>query len=304
MNYFNLFFTPTLYFYQRNSNQDRQDYDADLYYQHQWTRLTLGADAHFQHLTDASIDIGSLVEHNIYTTSLFGNYQYNDSLLLVGSASQVINQFPTRSSVNTNEWIANGYALYQVAPKLALGAGPEIGVIDIQGAPNESYQQLLMHLRYNPDGKLSATFSGGVEYLQYQDSATTRLFPIFDFVGTYTPTDTTVLDLAASRQCVLSYDLSGQNIEETSVHADVRQLFIQDVYLVGSLGFTLSDYEFGSLPGPSRSDKYYFASAAVEWAPKPWLKLSVRYQHSEDDSNFQTNAFEDDQVGFESTAFY
>jgi hypothetical protein len=299
MNYLNLYFAPTLYLYANRSDQNRNDYDADLYYQYQWTRLTLGIEQHYQHLTDASIDIGSLATRDIYTTVGNGNYVYNDKLTFFASGTQQITSYTAGSSVDSNEWIADTYALYQVAPKLSLGGGARADFIDLRGAPNESHEDLLLHATYDPGGKLSMTLSAGGEYLQYQDNTSpSHLLPIFELTGQYSPSDKTTLSFSGSRQTVISYDLLGEAYVSTAISATIRHQMLEDVYLTLSGGYNISDYQFGSRQetGPRRNDNYYSVNFGLEWDPEPWLKVEASYQRLEDDSSLAQNSFNDNRI--------
>jgi len=303
MNYLNIYLAPTLYFYTDHQSQDRKDYNADVLYQYQWTRLTLGLELQYQHLTGASIDIGNLVTRDIYTSTLLGSYNYNDKLLFSGTATQRITSYPSIANVDTTEWIVDGYALYQVAPKLQLGLGPRIAFIDISGAPNESHQDLLVHLNYNPGGKIAVTFAGGAEYLQFQEGEPAHILPIFDFSANYTPRDGTNISLSGYRQSINSYDETGSVYLSTIAQVGLRQRFLRDIYFTLSGAYNITDYSFGSqsLTGSKRKDDYYFANVGVEWDPKPWLSVSARYQFSEDDSNVTQNSFNDNQVDLQTS---
>jgi hypothetical protein len=298
-NYFNLYFAPTFYLYDRNPAQDRQNYNADVYYQHQWTRLTLGLEQQYLHLTDTDIDIGNFATRDIYTTNFNASYIYNGKLTLFAKATQKITNYVTNSQVSTNEWIVDTHFLYQLAPKLSVGAGPQVGFIDIIGAPNEVYQSLLGHLTYNPEGKLSVTFAGGVKYLQNEGPAPDHVLPIFDFTGTYTPHDGTILTLSASRETEPSYGTVGQEILNTTAQLSLRQRFLQDCYFTVSGGYTEAMYEFGSVAtvGTQRRDDYYFANVGVEWDPRTWLQVAANYERSADNSNLPQNTYNDNQLG-------
>lgn len=305
-NYLNVFFAPTFFLYADNPKQNRENYNGDFFYQHEWTRLTLGIGQRYQHLTDASIDIGNLAKRDIYTTTLNGNYVYNDKLKLFGTAAQCITSYETGTHIHTNEWIIDGYALYQLAPKTALGIGPRIDFVDIVGAPNEAHQDLLFHLIYDPLGKINVTFSGGLEYLQYQNNAPSHLLPIFDFTANYNPRDGTSLYLSGSRQSVNSYNLAGEMYLNTVIQATFKQRFLRNKYFILSAGYTMADYEFGSLPsmGLQRKDNYYSANIGVEWDLKDWLKLNAHYQYSKDNSNVAQRSFNNNQIDIQASAWF
>lgn len=297
--YLNLYFQPTYFRYLENAAQNREDYDVDLYFQYQWTRLTLGFEQQYQQLTDTSIDVINFAKRNVYTTNLTGNYVYNGQLTFFGSAKQQIYAFDGKSNISTNQWIIDSYALYQVAPKLALGGGPRIGFTDIIGAPNQSNQDLLLHLSYNPEGKITATLAAGLEYLEYQaHSQASRLLPIVDFTASYMPRDGTFLTFSASRSNVPSYSFVGQNIDDTTVDCSIRQRCLQDVFITLTGSYTIADYEFGTnIVGPNRKDNYYSAGVGLEWEPKTWLTVGITYDRTEDDSNLAANSFQDNKIG-------
>ncbi|MCE0523811.1 MAG: outer membrane beta-barrel protein [Methylacidiphilales bacterium] len=304
MNYLNLYFSPTAYLYEGHSQYDRADYNADVYYQYTWTRLTLGLEQNYQHLTDANLDIGNLVTRNIYTTNFTGNYFFNDDLSFYGTASQQISVYP---GITIKDWGIDTYALYQVAPKLLLGAGPRFDYIDISNASDETNYDFLARLKYSPGGKFYLGFNGGVEYLQYANNAPSHLLPIFDFNLNYQPTDGTYLFLGASRVTTNSYDQQGECILNSEVQVGVTQQFHQDIYFTLSMGYDIANYEFGSGAtnnGPQRKDNYYFIKGGAEWDPQPWLKVQASYQWSEDDSNIAQNTFNDNQIDLQASVHF
>ena len=305
MNYLNLYFAPTIYLYQDLTNKNRIDYNADIYYQYSWTRLTLSFEQQYQHLTDANLDVGTLVSRDIYTTKLSANYFYNDDLTLFGTATQQVNNYP---GLTINEWDIDSYALYQVAPKLLLGAGPRFCFLDITGAPNETHQDFLFRLKYIPDRRFTVGFDGGVEYLQYQDNTPSRLLPIFDCNATYSPKEGTWLYASAGRTTLNSYDFRGDTVAYTSLQAGVSQRFHQDINFTLTAGYNISDYEAvsGQISGqsgngPRRKDDYCFVKGGVEWDPNVWFKVETSYQWSEDHSTFAQNSFNDNQIDIQSS---
>jgi hypothetical protein len=299
-NYFNVVFRPTLFFYQNNPAQNRQDYFADAIYQHQWTRLTLSLAQRYENLTDPSIDTGNFFKRQIYTTTFSGSYFVDDKLSVAGSEIQRLSYFPNQAISSTSEWITDLYALYQVAPKLSLGIGPRIGFVDIAGAPNQTYQDLLLRLSYQASEKISLSFEGGGEYRQFEGNPD-RLYPIFDLNATYTPFDGTAISLSAYRQEVVSYEEIGDDYVSTLVQANFKQRFLTNFFFLAAAGYTFNDYEAtsgqgtGQNSGAGRRDNYFYLNGGVEWDPREWLSISGRYQYSEDDSTFSQNSFNDNQ---------
>jgi len=301
MNYLNLYFAPSIYLYNTRGGYNRIDYLGDIYYQYNWTRLQVGVEQNYQHRTDASLDEGTLVSRNIYTTKAFADYLYNDDLTLFATAQQQISNYPT---LDLTEWDIDTFALYQVAPKLQLGAGPRFAWLDISGAPNETHQDLLARLRYIPDTKFVLTFEGGVEYLQYQGPTASRLLPIFDVNFSYSPIPDTNLFIVASRSTNNSFDLRGDTIDANQVQAGASQVFLRNFRATVSGGYNNSEYQGnqGDLQGGQRrQDDYFFCKGSLEWSPNQWMQVEASYQYSNNDSTFDQFGFTDNQVDLSTT---
>ena len=302
-NYLNIVFRPTLFLYDRESQQNRVDYYADALYQRHFTRLTLSLEQRFEELTDPSIDVGGFFKQDVYTTQLSADYTYDDKLSFGGSETQRLSFISNEPPITeTAEWITDLYARYQLGSKLSLGLGPRIGFVDISGAADQTYQDLLARLTYQATDRVNLSFEGGVEYRQFQEAAN-RLYPVFALNASYTPFDGTLLSLGAYRQDVVSYGEVGSNYLSTQVQMNLRQRFFRNFFLVVSGGYDLAAYDpaegDSTTPGRRRDD-YYFASAGLEWDPREWISVSLRAQASSDDSNFAGNSFNDSQVDMQS----
>jgi hypothetical protein len=301
-NYFNVVFRPTFFVYSRFNTEDHTDWYADALYQHTWTRMTLSIEQEFEELTDPSIDVGAFFKRDIYTTTARGSYTYNDKLAFGGSETQRFSYFDQSAISKTEEWITDLYAQYQLGPKLSLGLGPRIGLVDITGAPSQSYEGLLARLSYDVSAKVALNVEAGGEARQFH-GAGERVFPVFDFSVNYTPFDGTMLTLSGYRDDVISYSEAGNDYLSTTAQLNLRQRFLEKFYFLLSAGYAMADYQDieGTSGGGNRRDNYYFVNAGVEWDPREWLSVSARVQYSEDDSNFVQNSFNDSQLNIQST---
>jgi hypothetical protein len=299
-NYLNLYFSPTIYFYNNQHQYNRTDYDGDIYYQYNWTRLSVGFEQHYQHLTDATLDEGTLVSRNIYTTKLTSWYLYNDDLTLYTTGTQQISSY---KDFTLNEWDLDNYALYQIAPKLSIGAGPRFAWLDVQDAPNETHQDFLFRLKYNPDERFTVSFEGGAEYLQYEGNTPDRVLPIADASISYSPFDGTWFYFSGGRSTINSYDIRGDTIDYNNVQIGASHRFFEKFTASATLGYSLSDYQHtaGNIGSAQRTDNYYFAKGALAWNPNDWLKVEASYQWSHQDSTFEQNTFTDNQIDLQSS---
>jgi hypothetical protein len=298
-NFFSIAFKPTAYIYADHSQQDAEDYFADLTYQHRWTKLTLGLEQRFEKLTNTTIDVGNFVNREVYTTVLNADYDYSDRVSLMGTLTQRITDFDNHAYANTDEWIADGYALYQIAPKLGLGFGPRFGYVSISHAPGQTYEDALLHAQYNVTQKITANLAAGAEFRQYDTSSVgDEVLPIFEASLSYKPFDGTVVTLSSYRHSLTSYNQVGQNYVDTQVQANLKQRFLRKFYYLLSAGYDNSEYKATSsnTANSHRKDDYFFVNTGVEWDPNDWLTVSTRYQYSEDNSNISQYSFNDNQV--------
>ena len=309
-NYLKIEARPTFLFYAKNSGQNTIDQYEDGAYQYNFTRLTLGIEQRYEHLSTANIDIGNLAQRDIYTTLISSDYNYNDALSIKTSASQRITDYdatPGTTITDTTEWTINSYALYQITPKIALGVGPRIGFVDIQGAPNQTHEDLLFHANYDAGSKISFGLSAGIEDLQYEDQNNENHFlPIFRLSGVYQPFDGTMLTASGFRETLVSYSLFGQNYIDTSIQADFRQRFLNKYYFTLSAGYTDDAYQPGStnVTGQLRQDDYFYGGAGVEWDPNDYLKFAARFKYSDNSSNFNDFSFTDNRITVQATFSY
>ncbi len=293
-NYLNLYFSPTVYIYDNRSRYNRTDYNGDFYYQYNWTRLSLGLEQNYQHLTDSTLDQGTLVSRNIYTTKGTASYYYNDDLTLFATADQQISAYP---GLTIKEWDLDTFALYQIAPKLSIGAGPRFALIDITRAANQQHQDFLFRLRYLPDPHFSVSFEGGAEFLQYQNNAPDRLLPIFDANVYYEPFEDTTLFLQASKQTYNSFDLNGDTIDFSTVEIGASQVFLKNFTATVTGGYHDAEYQNGI----SREDNYFYGKGSLQWTPNEWLQVEASYEYSNNNSTFSDFSFTDNQVDIQST---
>jgi hypothetical protein len=306
-NYLDAFYQPTLLVYARHSSEDAVNQDVDVFYQHKFTRLTLSLEQAYAKTESTNAAIGNLVTSDVYTTGAKADYSYSDKLDLNAAFTQSITDYENPGYTSTNEWVGDLYFLYRLDQKLSIGLGPEFGFLDIQQAPNQTYQQLLAHLSYVYSGKLNFTGAAGAEYREYEgDSHGDTLAPVFELSGTYSPTNTSQITLAGSRHYVPSYNFIGQDYISTSVSLTASQRFLEKYTFALALGYENDSYEFDApgLIGATREDNFFYVSPSVSWRPNDWLSVSASYRYQNDDSNFDAYNFNDNQVSLSLTATY
>jgi hypothetical protein len=297
-NYLSFFYQPTFLIYANTTGENTVEQNVNVLYAHTFTKLRLGIQQQYQKLADATVDADDIVKRSIYTTTATADYDYDDRLSFHLVGTQTVTNYDDRFRPDTNEWTVNAFFLYDITPKLKLGFGPEVGFLDEQYAPNQTYEQLLAHLTYQVSGKTTITLTVGGEDRQYQYGPGDVLTPVFDLRADYQATDATSFYIDGHAETYASSTLAGQNYQDTSIQGGVRQRFLQKFFVTASGGYDHSDYRnltsFAANQG-SRIDDYFFGKGTVAWIPNDWLDLSASYQYSTDSSSQVFANFNDNQ---------
>jgi hypothetical protein len=322
-NYFEIGFVPSIILYTDNSDQDAVDFDAWAKYDHRFNQLTLGISQRFLQISGSDVQVGNLVDRDIYTTQVTGNYDFSDKLNMDGALTQTISDYTSYNDIN--EWTAEAYAYYKFLPKTALGLGPKLGFVDVVPgpnispakaatplpAPNQTYQQLVAKLVWDPTAKLRFKAYVGGEVREFQDNAaSTRLSPVFGLAGTWDATDSTTVTIGGSRENNASPSQVSTNYAATMIYGKVRQRFLQKFYLGLSGGYENDDYSAsGSTTAVAanlvdRQDNYYYVKPQFDCDITQWWGVTVFYQFRENDSNVASVAFNNNQVGIQTYLRY
>lgn len=306
-NYLDLFYAPSGDIYANHSSSNSFNQNTGAFFQHRFSKLTLGITQTYTHESVTAAQLNNLVTSAVLFTKVSAKYVYDEKISIDSSFNQRYTDYETSGYSNSNEWYGEAYALYKYDAKLTVGAGPRFGWLDVGMAPNQTYQQYLGRVDYQYSGKLLFELYAGVEDRQYQGSVTgDKIAPVFAASATYTPFINTALTLAAHRSYSPSYDLNGQNFIATAVSLIGRQRFCDEFYYNLGFGYENDTYEGAgvTLTGPSRNDNYYYVTTGFDWVPNSWYKGSIYYKYQRDDSNFSSFAFTDNQVGVSASFAY
>ncbi len=305
-NYFDFVYTPSLHLYARHSHETGVDQNVDAFYGHHWTKLTLSLEQIYQKTQETDASIGGLVTADKFTTVAQAKFIYSPNLDIILTGRQDIIDYDQPAYTDTKEWSGTLYALYHVDPKLAVGFGPRIGYLNIDMSPNETYQQFLARLFYDPTEKLHFQGTAGAEDRQYQTvGRSDTLEPVFELDGVYLPNPSTTLTLNTSRRFEPSYNVLGQDYIATNVSVSAKQRFFQAYFLALTAGYENDEYQnVTPMPGAQREDDYFYLQPSLTWAANGWLKVSAFDRYAEDNSNFDIFTYDTNQVGVSISATY
>lgn len=306
--FFTASYDPTIVLFTDNSDQDALEHNAYAMYRYASEKLTLSLDQRFQRLSGSTTDAGNRIDRDIYNSGFLANYQVTGKSQLELEVGYDVADYDDNAKFDTNDIHFGLFWLYQVAPKLVLGFGPEFGWLDVQNNPNQTYQRLTGRLRYDVTEKISLTARAGVEFRQYQDTGNGEddtLTPVMSLQALYNPFDGTELSLNVYRRVQASSVLAGQNYISTGFSVTARQRIFQKYFLGLAGGFENSEYEStNNLVISNRDDDYFFIRPSFDWDVTDWWTLTAFYEFRENDSTIFNNQFTNNRAGVQTTFRY
>jgi hypothetical protein len=312
-NFIDLTYSPNAFLFVNHSENNALQHIISLTGQYRFPLLTLSLSQDVQILdgtglnadtgtgttfTRTNLDGAGRTRLNIYTTRLNANYSLTGKTFLTGGLSYSVSDYETL--ISSSVLSGNLYFNYTYSPKLAIGVGLA-GGYDSVDAPSESqtFEQVNARASYELTGKVSASFSAGVEFRQVANSgAQDNGSPVFEGNLFYQPFDGTSLALTVSRRTMASATLAEQDFHSTSIILSARQRFLQRIYFGLSAGYENSEY-FSTSSGLSstRNDDYYFLQPSVDFNLTSFWTAGLYYFYRKDDSSSSAFSFYNNQYG-------
>ena len=308
--------TITRFFHHSDENTDNQNVAFNVQYPFQ--RLTLNFSQTYAQVTGINQDTNSRTTQTSNVTSVGGNYEIDDKLSLNSQLQEVMTKFPsaggqggapsggqgsTTSSINSS-------LLYHLSDKITLGPGLNVGVEKPQGTPQDTFEQGLLVVNYQPTAKINLFAQGGAELLQYEHGGD-KTDPIFSAGVGYTPFDSTILSLNASQVVRSSSADSTQTVVSTGLGFSASQRFLQRFYLNLNFNYSHTEDQSGTggttqsgsastTPGSSQDNLVYRPS--LSFAPTAWTSVAIYYQYLDNQSSTPTGTYHDNQMGISVSA--
>lgn len=273
-------------------------YDQDAMSRLAWSdgKLTLGFEGRFQSLSTPDIDAGGRVRRYIFHAGVDGYYQWSDLTSFEANFSYTNTQYT--GLIDSSEFINENWLNYQITPKLKIGPGIGVGVLMMQGGPNQPYGRVLMRAVYEYSAKLSFSGRLGLEYRDVQEGSAFRNNPVFGVGVTYAPRDGTSISLQGYRFAEASALLAGADYTITGVEMEILQRFLQRFFITLTGGYQNLNYHLVSGDSsPRRNDNYFFGRAAIAFDITKWCNAEIFYSYQRDSSTRPGNSFRDNQVG-------
>ena len=307
-NYLDAVYSPSLHLYARFPHENGVDQDVDVLYAHHFSRLTLSLEQIYTSLQSTNASLGGLLTSDVYTTLARADFMYSQKLDLVAVFKQEVDAYDNPTYTDSTEWVGDVYALEKLDPKLSVGVGPRIGFVDIDHAPNQSFQSALGHVIYTPSDKISATVAAGAEVREFEHNKyATKVTPILEGTAIYQPTNTTKVQLDAESHRVVSHGQVGQDYTAIVVSLGLHQRIVRVIYFGIVAGYENDQYSevaFQSMGNDTREDNFIYVQPNLSWKPNAGMALALFDKYEEDSSNVGIFTYDANQVGVSFSATY
>jgi hypothetical protein len=189
---------------------------------------------------------------------------------------------------------------YHASDKLSLSLGLLVGKDDVKDAPDMTYMQPQIRVRWLPTKKLSMGVGGGVEKRTIKDDAgKDSENPVYNANISYTPTLTTSLSINGSQNVSNSY-FNNQTIKDTSWSGNVSQRLLKRFFLGAGLSQGKSEYAATTrLFETDRDDKFRSYNASLSTSIWQRGSISFSYIYSRNYSNTSEFQYASRQFGLD-----
>jgi hypothetical protein len=289
-------YTPTLTFYTADEYKDTLAHNVLLSGGTSYKDWTFGLTQGYSISSDPLIETARQTEQEIFTTSINAGYRFNSKLMLDLGLNQ---NFRSAEALNSSRsWSTMNWLNYQVAPRMALGAGAGFGYDDVSLGSDMMHEQLQGRIMTRIAQKLNLNVNGGVEIRQFLSSGKDDLVnPLYGASITYRPFDYTTLTLSGNRRISPSL-FQDQVTESTDISLALNQRLLGMFFATLSGGFRNTEY-VGSSNSlvTDRSDDSTNFQASLSYAFWKRASASVFYRYTENSSSVPGFEYDSNQVG-------
>jgi Putative beta-barrel porin 2 len=299
-NYITLEYVPRLTLFQHYSSFNSLEHHLRLESQYTFSRLKLRGYFEYDKLSGPNRDIGGRVNSDLYATGLEATYALSDKTSLDTDAGVTFQHY--QGQIGSKEFLNHDWVNYNITPKLNVGVGGAFGVLQPESGGSQPYQQALFRVRFASTAKLSFNGNTGVEFRQFSNSGGTRVTPVFGLSANYEFSASTTFRINGSRSVTNSSSIGGDNYTATRLSGEVNQHLIGDFSLGLEGGYENDAYSQASASATGRGqreDNYFFIRPGLTYHWKDWADISLSYLYRDNNSNFPTKSFRNNQVSVE-----
>jgi len=295
-------YAPTAGFFFDNDTLNTVDHDLAATVRWNFPKLSFALDGRFQSLSDPDPELGTRVDRTLATGDLAIRYPFTEKTSL-----ELDGKIATRDydiGTDSTQWDARAFGLYQITEKTFLGAGFGLGWLDLQEGDSETFQQLLLRLRYNSFSKVTFIASGGIEFRQLT-AGEDQTNGVFEIGLAWQPAINTEITLSAFQRTDPAASGQSQTIERTGIALGLNQLLFQKFTLGVNIDYTQADFSQNEqAPGDTRSDANFSISANLGFEVTEYGVVRLGYTWRQNDSSDDTISYESNQLSLSLTVVF
>ena len=206
-----------------------------------FTRLSFGLSQTVSATTDPVVEAGARTDRLALGTALTSRYAFGEKLSAEANFGLDIMDYADR--YNSWDWSNRDWLNYQYSSRLNLGVGLTLGYIDMEGFPDQNYENLLVRAAYSASEKLDVNATVGVDWRQYRSGVDDTLSPVWELAVAYRPQERTTLSLGCYQRYYSSAYYGNQNFLSTGVNVGLRQEFLTRYVFSVTARYYHSDYQ-------------------------------------------------------------
>lgn len=259
--------------------------------------LTIFVRESFSSSTAPLVETGQPTKQDVLATSLRSNLELGRDLAAevdLAQTSQWVRDFN-----DTREWSGLAWLRYRFPSGLQAAGGLGGGWVDVSQGSDMNYVRAEVRLSARLADKLALEVEGGMEHRRFtQARQRSRDNPVLRGGLRYTPFETTVVAVGASREVTTSY-FADQFVENRRLGLDVSQRLLGHFTLALGWAWQKSRYISTAMLADGRDDESRAVNARLQTTLFRRLTAGVLYQRTRNASNEPGFGFRSNQVGLE-----
>ena len=281
---------PTVYLFDKYSDQDSVDESVTLFGGYAFTHLGLGINLQYQQLSGDDVDAGGRVDRTLYNADLTSLYQYDEKTSL--EFNLYFSDREYEAGFNSSREVTSRDLLnYQYGAKTQLSLGVVGGYVAYSNSNDQTYEQLIGRVTRLQFAKVDFSVTGGVEYRQ-SFGAGNRVTAVFSADATYHPYSSTTLALRAGRGTEPSALLS-EDVTYTRVALELDQQLFSRLNLTLRGSYANADYQRvdSDQTNVSRGDDLEDLYASLAFDLTQYATFQLSYDFRNNSSNLASRTF-------------
>ena len=297
-------YAPAVNFFTEHSQYNNVDQFAGFSAGYAFSRLAIGLDQDFAHMTVKNNEVGDRITMSTFNTRLPARYGLTDR-----SYAEISGEFHVLDYADSNyqgyqEFRNENWYNRALGARLQLGVGAICGFVFPEYSPNQTYQQVLLRGMYVVSGKLDLRGTAGIEFRHYDSGQAGTVDPVFSLSAAYQPRVSTTFNLEAYRREEPAFS-GNYNYITLGFTVGARQMLWGRLNAALAFGYESLDY-VGLTAGASndRADNYYLVRTSLQYDFNRHVGSTLFWVFRQDASNIARYSYVNNMIGVRVNWYY